>query len=49
MVEGYIVHVDGKRGACGILAAMDEEARRRSLTRSSFVEMLARTMLTKVA
>jgi predicted RNase H-like HicB family nuclease len=33
----------------GVLAAMDEEAERRSLTRSAFVEMLARTMLTKVA
>jgi predicted RNase H-like HicB family nuclease len=33
----------------GVLAAMDEEAKRRNLTRSSFVEMLARTMLTKVA
>ena len=33
----------------GVLAAMDEEAQRRSLTRSAFVEMLARTMLTKVA
>lgn len=33
----------------GVLAAMDEEARRRNLTRSAFVEMLARTMLTKVA
>jgi predicted RNase H-like HicB family nuclease len=33
----------------GVLAAMDEEAQRRNLTRSSFVEMLARTMLTKVA
>ncbi|MGD0867248.1 MAG: type II toxin-antitoxin system HicB family antitoxin [Rhizomicrobium sp.] len=33
----------------GVLAAMDEEAARRSLTRSAFVEMLARTMLTKVA
>ena len=33
----------------GVLAAMDEEAGRRSLTRSAFVEMLARTMLTKVA
>jgi predicted RNase H-like HicB family nuclease len=33
----------------GVLAALDEEAQRRSLTRSGFVEMLARTMLTKVA
>src|SRR5882762_4703480 len=33
----------------GVLAAMDEEAERRKLTRSAFVEMLARTMLTKVA
>ena len=33
----------------GVLAAMDEEAQRRNLTRSSFVELLARTMLTKVA
>ncbi len=33
----------------GVLAAMDEEAERRNLTRSAFVEMLARTMLTKVA
>ncbi|HEX3652042.1 MAG TPA: type II toxin-antitoxin system HicB family antitoxin [Rhizomicrobium sp.] len=33
----------------GVLAAMDEEARRRNLTRSAFVELLARTMLTKVA
>ena len=33
----------------GVLAAMDEEAHRRNLTRSAFVEMLARTMLTKVA
>ncbi len=33
----------------GVLAAMDEEAGRRKLTRSAFVEMLARTMLTKVA
>jgi len=32
----------------GILAAMDKEAARRKLTRSAFVEMLARTMLTKV-
>lgn len=33
----------------GVLAAMDEEAERRHLTRSAFVELLARTMLTKVA
>jgi len=33
----------------GVLAAIDEEAGRRKLTRSSFVEMLARTTLTKVA
>lgn len=33
----------------GVLAAVDEEAERRNLTRSAFVEMLARTMLTKVA
>ena len=33
----------------GVLAAMDAEASRRRLTRSAFVEMLARTMLTKVA
>jgi predicted RNase H-like HicB family nuclease len=33
----------------GVLAALDEEAQRRNLTRSGFVEMLARTMLTKVA
>jgi predicted RNase H-like HicB family nuclease len=33
----------------GVLAAMDEEAQRRNLTRSAFVEMLARTLLTKVA
>jgi hypothetical protein len=33
----------------GVLEAMDEEASRRRLTRSAFVEMLARTMLTKVA
>lgn len=33
----------------GVLAAMDEEAQRRGLTRSALVEMLARTMLTKVA
>jgi predicted RNase H-like HicB family nuclease len=33
----------------GVLAALDEEAERRKLTRSGLVEMLARTMLTKVA
>ena len=33
----------------GVLAAMDEEAQRRKLTRSAFVELLARTMLSKVA
>jgi predicted RNase H-like HicB family nuclease len=33
----------------GVLAAMDEEAKRRNLTRSAFVEMLARTVLIKVA
>lgn len=33
----------------GVLAALDEEAARRRLTRSAFVELLARTMLTKVA
>ena len=33
----------------GVLAAMDEEAHRRKLTRSAFVELLARTMLAKVA
>jgi predicted RNase H-like HicB family nuclease len=33
----------------GVLAALDEEAERRNLTRSGFVEMLARTMLAKVA
>src|ERR1700733_1090923 len=33
----------------GVLAALDEEAERRNLTRPGFVEMLARTMLTKVA
>ena len=33
----------------GVLAALDEEAERRNLTRSAFVELLARTMLTKVA
>ena len=32
----------------GVLAALDEEAERHNLTRSSFVEMLARTVLTKV-
>jgi hypothetical protein len=30
-----------------VLAALDEEAARRKLTRSAFVEMLTRTMLTK--
>jgi predicted RNase H-like HicB family nuclease len=33
----------------GVLAAMDEEAGRRRLTRSAFVELLARTMLSRVA
>ena len=33
----------------GVLAALDEEAQRRKLTRSAFVELLARTMLAKVA
>lgn len=33
----------------GVLAALDEEAKRRKLTRSAFVELLARTTLTKVA
>ena len=33
----------------GVLAAIDEEAERRNLTRSSFVELLARAMLPKVA
>ncbi|HEX4532712.1 MAG TPA: type II toxin-antitoxin system HicB family antitoxin [Rhizomicrobium sp.] len=33
----------------GVLAALDEEAARRNLTRSSFVEILARTTLTKIA
>jgi predicted RNase H-like HicB family nuclease len=33
----------------GVLAAMDEEAQRRNLTRSAFVELLAREMLSKVA
>lgn len=33
----------------GVLAAMDEEAARRKLTRSALVEMLAKTMLAKVA
>jgi predicted RNase H-like HicB family nuclease len=33
----------------GILAAIDEEAARRKLTRSAFIEMLARESLPKVA
>jgi predicted RNase H-like HicB family nuclease len=33
----------------GILAAIDEEAARRKLTRSALIELLARRMLTKVA
>lgn len=33
----------------GILAAIDEEAARRKLTRSAFVELLARELLPKVA
>ena len=33
----------------GILAALDEEAARRKLTRSAFVEMIARHMLSGVA
>ena len=33
----------------GILAALDEEAARRRLTRSAFVEMIARRMLSEVA
>ena len=33
----------------GVLAALDEEAGRRNLTRSSFIELLARTTLTTVA
>lgn len=33
----------------GVLAALDEEARRRKLTRSAFIELLARETLTKVA
>ncbi len=33
----------------GVLAALDEEAQRRKLTRSAFVELLARTTLSKVA
>jgi hypothetical protein len=33
----------------GILAAIDEEAARRKLTRSAFVEMIARRMLGEVA
>jgi predicted RNase H-like HicB family nuclease len=33
----------------GVLAALDEEAQRRKLTRSALVELLARETLTKVA
>lgn len=33
----------------GVLAALDEEAERRNLTRSALVELLARETLTKVA
>jgi predicted RNase H-like HicB family nuclease len=33
----------------GVLAALDEEAQRRKLTRSAFIELLARETLTKVA
>jgi predicted RNase H-like HicB family nuclease len=33
----------------GVLAALDEEARRRKLTRSALIELLARETLTKVA
>jgi hypothetical protein len=33
----------------GVLAALDEEAERRKLTRSAFVEMIARRMLTEMA
>jgi hypothetical protein len=33
----------------GILAAIDEEASRRKLTRSAFIELLARESLPKVA
>lgn len=33
----------------GILAAIDEEAARRKLTRSAFVELLARELLPKIA
>lgn len=33
----------------GVLAAVDAEASRRKLTRSAFVELMAKTMLTKVA
>ena len=33
----------------GVLAALDEEAERRKLTRSAFIELLARETLTKVA
>jgi predicted RNase H-like HicB family nuclease len=32
----------------GVLAALDEEAARRKLTRSAFVELLARTMLPEI-
>lgn len=32
----------------GVLAALDEEADRRKLTRSAFVELMARTMLTQM-
>jgi|SRR5579883_131569 predicted RNase H-like HicB family nuclease len=33
----------------GLLAAIDEEARRRKLTRSAFVELMARQMLSQIA
>jgi predicted RNase H-like HicB family nuclease len=33
----------------GVLAALDEEAARRKLTRSAFVEMIARRMLSQLA
>jgi len=33
----------------GVLAALDAEAKRRNLTRSAFIELLARESLTKVA
>jgi|SRR6185312_1742990 len=33
----------------GVLSALDEEAKRRNLTRSAFIELLARETLTKVA